>query len=553
MSGNQSLTQHCSLHNEENDHDNDHEKTYVTINADSFNEKDFDNFLNCLDTLRESENERKKSKKVIKNYCVQVPYIDNSLVIHDEDSPGDDFDRTCDEMKNNISQMFSYFEEDVHLNYDDYDKLNEKVPSPRKESIAKIVKKPKQNLSESFREKFIRNRRKIKEMGEAGEAVDTKPIIRGAVKKWNAPITPNNSLNKNQVDKIMNEFNRVKINYYSKENYVEFTDIDYFYCDTSDIESIRSDRVGKLKRNVMSKFEEKEEDDDDRKSRDIEVVPKNSVRDKINMFTKMDVLIQPCDEILQKTFSAPSSLKMLQNKQKKEPSIQMKSIMKNTSAANKNQNKCFIKDINNSLLHQAEIDEDPAVEKQDEAPLSQENRCTMSLLYKIASYAHLNDIDLLMTLERIVNQFDQSLLHTIDALMSDDAFTLVGNRMRHLNVETRPSIEQFNEMFVGEKIDMIMENFDLQRIEADMIQLQFHVKVVNRSKWTKDSVYINVIFMAQYETDSCMVPPVGCALPENTFFVYFKTLFKVLKGIGRVYRRSCLINSVNHRLMNNSN
>lgn len=552
MSGNQSLTQHCSLHNEENDHDNDHEKTYVTINADSFNEKDFDNFLNCLDTLRESENERKKSKKVIKNYCVQVPYIDNSLVIHDEDSPGDDFDRTCDEMKNNISQMFSYFEEDVHLNYDDYDKLNEKVPSPRKESIAKIVKKPKQNLSESFREKFIRNRRKIKEMGEA-QAVDTKPIIRGAVKKWNAPITPNNSLNKNQVDKIMNEFNRVKINYYSKENYVEFTDIDYFYCDTSDIESIRSDRVGKLKRNVMSKFEEKEEDDDDRKSRDIEVVPKNSVRDKINMFTKMDVLIQPCDEVLQKTFSAPSSLKMLQNKQKKEPSIQMKSIMKNTSAANKNQNKCFIKDINNSLLHQAEIDEDPAVEKQDEAPLSQENRCTMSLLYKIASYAHLNDIDLLMTLERIVNQFDQSLLHTIDALMSDDAFTLVGNRMRHLNVETRPSIEQFNEMFVGEKIDMIMENFDLQRIEADMIQLQFHVKVVNRSKWTKDSVYINVIFMAQYETDSCMVPPVGCALPENTFFVYFKTLFKVLKGIGRVYRRSCLIYSVNHRLMNNSN
>lgn len=222
----------------------------------------------------------------------------------------------------------------------------------------------------------------------------------------------------------------------------------------------------------------------------------------------------------------------------------MKSIMKNTSAANKNQNKCFIKDINNSLLNQLEMEEAIDAESQDADHLLQESRCSMSLLNKIASYAQLNDVDLLMKLERIVNQFDQSLLHTIDALMSDDAFTLVGNRMRRLNVETRPSIECFNEMFAGDKIDLIMENFDLQRIEADMIQLQFHVKVVNRSKWTKDSVDINVIFMAQYETDSCIVPPVGSAVTPNTFFIYFNSLFEVLKGARRVVEVVLLIHSI---------
>lgn len=538
MSGNQSLIENHSFYDDENDH----EKTYVTINADSFNEKDFGNFLDCLDTLRASEKKRKGSKKVIKNYCVQVPYIDNSIVLADEDLPVDDFDKTCDEMKSNISQMFSYFEEDVHLNYDDYDKSgNEQKLSPNKGSVD--AKKPDQNLRESFREKFLRNRNKIKEMGEA-EAVDTKPIIRGVVKKWNAPSTPNSSLNKNQVDKIMNEFNRVKINYYSKDNYVEFRpDIDYFYCDSSDIESVRSEKLGKLKQNVLSKFEEKENDDDvSRKSEDLDVVPKNSVRDKIDMFTKLGLVIQPCGELLQKSISAPSSLKSLQDTQKRRLTSQVDSLMKNTSAANKNQNKCFIKDINNSLHNRTEMEDGL---KANEELTMEENRYTQSLLHKIASYAQLNDIDLLLKLERIVNQFEQSLLHTLDALMSDDAFILIGNRMRHLNVETSPSIERFEETFVGDKIDVIMESFDLRRIEADMIQLQFHVKIVNRSNWTKDSAYINVIFMAQYETESTSIVPVGSAVPKNNFYIYFKSLFEVLKGIAM--SNGCLIRSSNHQ------
>lgn len=539
------------------DEENDHEKTYVTVHADSFNEKDFNNFLNCLDTIRESDKKRRSVKKVIKNYCVQVPYIDNSIMKDDDDKAdvGDDFERTCDEMKSNISQMFSYFDEDVHLNYDDDDKLNcdEKRSPDVRNNQAVIVKSAPliskhQNPSESFREKFLRNRQKIKEMGEARD-VDSKPIIRGVIKKPNAPSTPNNSLNKNQVDKIMNEFNRVKINYYSKDNYVEFTDIDYFYCD-SDLESMRSEKIEKLKQKVLSSFDSQELDDTQRKSQKAgtEVVPKNSVRDKISMFTKLDTIIQPCSEgALMKSSSAPSSMSMKGFKkeneklQKRAPTVHMKNIIKNTSAANKNQNKCFIKDINNSLLDQVKRDDElikkPAqIQDGDESSATENSRRSRArkLLAKINSYAQLNDVNLLMKLERIVNHFDMSLLHTIDGLMSDDAFTLVGNRMRHLNVETRPSIEQFNETFDGENIESAMDNIELSVIETNKIQLQMQVTVVNRATKEKDYVDINVIFMAQYETDGCRVPaPTSTTttrVASKTFFIYFTSLFEVLNG-----------------------
>ena len=529
--------------------ENAHEKTYVTVNADSFSEKDFENFLNCLDTIRESEKKNRSVKKVIKNYCVQVPYIDNSIMKDDDDGSGDDFRTTCDEMKSNISQMFSYFDEDVHL---DYDKLScdEKRSPPVKNNQATIVSSQvKQNPSESFREKFLRNRQKIKdEMGEARE-VDTKPIIRGVIKKRNAPSTPNSSLNKNQVDKIMNEFNRVKINYYSKENYVEFTNIDYFYCDSSDKDSMRSEKIGKSRSEVLSKYKTPEVD---RKLtlKGTEIVPKNSVRDKINMFSKLDMFTEPCDGALVKSSSAPISFAKNQFKlvneqvQRITPTTRMKNIIKNTSAGNKNQNKCFISDINNSLLNQVKKDEEsnwkPA-EFQDggrkSTSMSIEKKVnvhqvkTKGLLSKIVSYTQLNDVKLLMKLEQIVNKFDMSLLHTIDGLMIDDAFTLVGNRMRHLNVETCPSIERFNEMFDGELIDTAMDNIELSAVDTNKIQLQIQVTVDNQATMEKTSVKINVIFMAQYETGSCRVPPT-CSndINENIFFIYFTSLFEVLKG-----------------------
>lgn len=487
------------------DDDNDHEKTYVTVNADSFNEKDFNNLLNCLDKIHESENRRRTDGKVIKNYCVQVPYVDHSIVVKDEnESPGDDFDRTCDEMRSNISQMFSYFDEDVRLNYDDCDKSVD----GRRLLDHQVTNDTSPPRSESFREKFLRNRRKIKEMTEP-RIVDTKPIIRGVIKKPHAPVTRNNSLNKNQIDKIMNEFNRVKINYYSKDNYVEFTNIDYFYCD-SDLESTRSETVGRLKRNVLSKFEPQ---DVDRKSptSDVEVVPKNSVRDKIDLFTRLDVVIQPYDGTLQKSSTAPARMTSRQNNE----CASTRNIIKNSSATNKNQNKCFIKDINNSLLCQQ-------VENDDEN----------QLLDKIVSYAHLNDIDRLIQLERIVNKFDMSLLHTIDGLMSDDAFTLVGNRMRHLNVETRPSIERFNEMFDDEKIDARMARVGLSVVDGDKTQLQMQVEVVERATTKTDCVEINVIFMAQYASDSCVIePPMGGDESKNQFFIYFTSLFEVQREL----------------------
>jgi hypothetical protein len=524
--------------------ENEHEKTYVTVHADSFNEKDFNNLLNCLDTIRESEKKRKKDVKVIKNYCVQVPYIDNSIVMKDDDDDddmqGDELDRTCNEMKSNISQMFSYFDEDVRLDFDDYDKVD-KAPSKRRISnslnvtaptFSSNAKSPKK--SENFREKFLRNQKKIKEMSEAAAAkraaIDTRPIIRGVIKKPNAPCTPNNSLNKNQVDKIMNEFNRVKINYYSKENYVEFTNIDYFYCD-SDMESIRSEKIGKLKQNVISKFESPEKEKNGRNSPsavgDTVVVPKNSVRDKIDMFSKLDIIFKPCNGgELRKASTAPiimTTKKENEKLQRSTPSGQMKNIIKNTSGANKNQNKCFIKDINNSLLDQVKKDDSLKQDGNDES--------LQDVLDKIVSCTHLNDVKLLMELERIVNKFDMSLLRTIEGLLNDDAFTLVGNRMRHLNVETRPSLERFNETFDGEKIDMAMENVELSDIEANKIQLQMQVNVANLATMDeKKSVKINVIFMAQYETDECLVPATSEGVATNEFFIFFTSCFEVHNG-----------------------
>lgn len=530
MKGNRSNLEDYSFYDD--DEDNDHEKTYVTVHADSFNEKDFNNFLNCLDQIHESENKRRNDGKVIKNYCVQVPYIDHSVVKDDDDLPSDGFDKTCNEMKNNISQMFSYFDEDVQLNYDDYDKLScdEKRLSDVRSHPAGIASNS--NSPENFREKFLRNRRKIKELGEAS-LVGTKPIIRGVIKKPNAPTTPNNSLNKNQVDKIMNEFNRVKINYYSKENYVEFTDIDYFYCD-SDMESIRSEKVGKLREKVLSKFESQDVDDIGRKSpsSDTEIVPKNSVRDKIDMFSKLDVVILPCDGTLRKTSSVPIGFaKQHEKLQRAAPTGHMKHIIKNTSAANKNQNKCFIRDINNSLRYQVEKNDEAAENKNGDgqsSSMESDTNCQADLLHKIVSYAQLSDATLLLRLERIVNKFGMSLLHAIDGLMNDDAFTLFGSRMRHLNIETRPSIEQFNETFDGTKIDTTLQNMELSVVEASQIQLQMQVNVVNRATMETSDLKINVIFMAQYETDSFMVPMIGAVVEKDSFFIYFTSLFEVL-------------------------
>ena len=517
------------------DEENYNNKTFVTVNADSFSEKDFNSLLNCLDTIRESENKRRKSKKVIKNYCVQVPYIDNSILKDEDDNIlCDDFDKTCDEMKKNISQMFSYFDEDVHLDYDGYDKhKNDILKNERAISVESCRKQ--QNPSDNFREKFLRNHRKIKELGETKHS-DTKPIIRGVIKKPNAPRTPNTSLNKNQVDKIMNEFNRVKINYYSKENFVEFTNIDYFYCD-SDLESIRSEKVGKIRQNVLSKFEPPEADDNDKKSpsKDIEVVPKNSVRDKINMFSKLDKLFEQCDRPnFYKSLSAPRinnvTKKQQETFQRKAPTGQLNSF-KNSAAANKNQNKCYIKDVNNSLRYDVKNgDELDSIEMRQEnsSPSSSSSKGEqMRILEKLVSNTDLNDIDLLIKLELVVNKFGMSLLHTFDGLMKDEAFTLVGKSMIHLNVETCPSIEQFNKTFDGNKINTNMENIKLSVIETNKIQLQFQVTVNNVATGEKDSVNINVIFMAQYESDG-MVPDRNTTVDSKTFFIYFTSLFEVL-------------------------
>lgn len=464
---------------DEDEINNEHEKTFVTVHVDSFNEQDFTNFLNCLDTIRESNKKRKSREKVIKNYCVQVPYIDNSIRIDDEDdendfnaineAENDKFEKKCDEMKHNISQMFSYFDEDVQLNLDEID-------GPK-----------------------------------VCHELESRPVIRGVVKKRIA--TSPSVLNKNQVDKLMNEFNRVKINYYSKDNKVEFTNIDYFYCE-SDLESIKNEKVGRLDRKVFQKFQTQTSDKEKLKN-DTEIVPKNAVRDKISMFSKMDIPYKAASGgggILTKSISEPitkSSPQLTETER-----MQRNAMIKNTACANKNKNKCYIKDINSSLSEEQNLPE-----------------LYTKLLARIIKEGKLlsNCAEMLMDLEYIVNKFGMSLLLTLNGLLSDNAFSLGGQQMTHLALNIHPSLEKFNETFDSNQIDECnMKNVQLSVVDVNQIQLQMHVTFVNRVTNLLNDLRLNIIFMAQYDNSSdgvLMSSPSEAT--ENSFFIYFTSFFEV--------------------------
>lgn len=507
LNGNQSFNGSYYDYNDDEsngDNNNELEKTFVTVHVDSFNEHDFTNFLNCLDTFRESNKKRKNQEKVIKNYCVQVPYIDNSLRLANDDDdvdgelgnvnisnintnePDDDkFEKKCDEMKQNISQMFSYFDEDVQLNFDD-----------------EIDQVPKTITTTTA----IKNKRKTPE---------TYPVIRGVVRKRNVPPScPSpNILKKNQVDKLMNEFNRVKINYYSKDNYVEFTNVDYFYCD-SDIESMQNEKVGKLNHQIFNKFQKPGEDDSElkRKLADVEIVPKNSVRDKISMFSKLDLPLKNNSMMmLTKCNSEPLKLPSQEKAQ-----IQRNAMIRNTACANKNQNKCFIKDINNSLI-------------KDEKNLPD---CHRELLTRIVREGKLVDncSALLMSLEHIVNRFGMSLLFTLNGLLNDNVFSLGGHEMTQLALTTRPSLKKFNQTFDNRKIDeCTMKNVELSVVDVNQIQLQMHISFINVQTKIERDMKLNVIFMAQYNLNQTPSPFVNDAT-EDSYFIYFTSLFEVKKS-----------------------
>lgn len=492
LSGNQSFN--GSFYDYDNSDDeginNEHEKTFVTVHVDSFSEQDFTNFLNCLDTLRESNKKRKNREKVIKNYCVQVPYIDNSMIPdeHEDEfvdfngtvneADNDKFEKKCNEMKHNISQMFTYFDEDVQLNLDEIDEI--KTP--------KISRK-----------------------------IESRPVIRGVVKKRNAPCPSPSILNKNQVDKLMNEFNRVKINYYSKDNKVEFTNIDYFYCE-SDLESLQNEKVGKLDCSILEKFQSQDEIDGDKRKlkNDTEIVPKNAVRDKISMFSKMDLPYKASRVgLLTKSLSAPITMSSSPQSNKMEK-MQRNAMIKNTACANKNKNKCYIKDINNSLSDEQNLPE-----------------LYGKLLARIINEGKLlsNCTEMLVSLERIVNKFGMSLLFTLNGLLSDNAFSLGGREMTHLALNIHPSLEKFNETFDTNKIDECnMKNVELSVIDVNQIQLQMHVDFINRQTKVLNEVRLNIIFMAQYDNSldgDLMSSPSDAT--ENSFFIYFTSFFEVTR------------------------
>ena len=478
LSSNQSFNGSFYDYDEDNDN-NEHESTFVTVHVDSFSEKDFTNFLNCLDTIRESSKKRKKREKVIKNYCMQVPYVDNSqnndFETEENDADDDKFERKCDEMKHNISQMFSYFDEDVQLNLDEIDEI--KTPN-------------------------------------ACRKIESRPIIRGVVKKRNAPCPSPNILNKNQVDKLMNEFNRVKINYYSKENYVEFTNIDYFYNCESDLESLQSEKVGKLDHRILQKFQPQDEMDDDKcKLRnDTEIVPKNVVRDKISMFSKMDLpyksAYRSASGMLTKTLSAPATVST--NKPTQAGKMKRNAILRNSSCVNKNKNKCFIKDINSSLS--------------DEQNLPELYGKLLSRIIKDGKLPS-NSSEMLLNLEQIINKFGMSLLFTLNGLLSDNVFSLGGREMTRLALTVQPSLAKFNETFLSQQIEECnMENMELCVIDVNQIQLQMKISFVNKLTKVLTNAQFNVIFMAQYGDN--LVPTTSDAT-ENSFYVHFTSFFEV--------------------------
>lgn len=650
--------------NKRGNEDNDHEKTYYTVNSESFNDKDFHEFLNCLDNIRETTLKRRTNDRVIKNYCVQIPYIDNSIQLNESDELIDQkVDEKCDEMRNNISQMFSYFDEEIDL--DLMDDKEEEIAKPLllENSPIKIItskelnkfdhnSQMKSNVSkveenfdteqmddsyDDFRAKFVKNRSIIEQFQIP--FVDTKPVIKGFIKKPNVR-TPsqsiNNSLNKNQVDKIMNEFNRVKINYYSKDNFVEFTNIDYFYThtesDISTFSSVVSD-LSKLETSIlptvpptivvnrMQQFDQ-----------EAPCIPKNCVKDKINLFSKMDMIIKPISN-KNNMMPIPMSKNYLP---KDSPVVKEKVQMKpnmNISCVNKNQNKCFIKDINNSLLHETEkspnddlkvsevpekhlnteesfndefksskvpekhlnpeksikdelkVPQDPekhliteesfneefkvpkvpekylntekSLKDEFKVPKVPEKYLTLPLdtpknvlfeqqksyetLEHILDCVPLTDTVLLLNLEQIVNQFNVSLLHTINGLIHDQAFALQTSesKIAKISIQTQPSIDKFNEQFLNESHDGVsndqLEFIDLRVIQSNAIQLQIHIKPISCVTNLMKLMQINVIFKAKFlptdtKTNELIVENAN-EVPEGTdndvFFIYFTSFFEV--------------------------
>lgn len=598
-------------------------KTSYEVHASSFSEQDFGELINCMEQIRKSYKKKRGRRSAIRNYCVQVPTVDNSQTrdsFHEQLAT--QVDEKCEAIRSNISQMFSYFEEDVHIELDDdeqefrvggratsgaseyvdFKELNNlnnenvgksndlcereyrkfqkfhgtkiSVNSSKHESL----KEPATETYEDFHQKFIRNRSKIKEFQEASI---NKPIIREMLKKPTItqsvlqPPAPT-ALNKNQVDKIMNEFNRVKINYYSKDNYVEFTDIDYFYAE-SDSEN-KDEKLGRLDKAAFSKFQ----------PRNTEImvnhvlIPhvKNSVKDKIEMFSKLDVLLLPADK------------KSLANKPVVEKNEKISN--KNMSNVSKNQNKCFIKDINESLMNEVPKSQPTVIEQFERPPqipprrpiiknevigkkkatksfdklnlsfpiyvkasagqsstkikkcqsiklLNKENPINITariraMLYlnTILSYVKLNNIPLMLSLEKIIGRFNVSIMQTIIRLIRDDAFTLKNcptSLIRCLFVHCSPSIAQFSNILSSNSLQL--EFIDLKTINSH-ITLQLHIKDVKNVKNIQDDdIKINVIFMAKYQkTNVWGEIAYDCDVQEGvsdkkTLYIYFTSFFEV--------------------------
>jgi hypothetical protein len=218
-------------------------------------------------------------------------------------------------------------------------------------------------------------------------------------------------------------------------------------------------------------------------------VPRNSVRDKIDMFSRMDMP-------LVKSTSEPIGMSRMPHQ------ATSAATLRNTSSVHKNQNKCYIKDINASLNL-------PEFRSQ--------------LMKEIVVKGRLENPMTLMQLEKIVNKFGMSLLITVNRLFMDNAFTLGGREMAHLRLHTVPSVAKFNETF--EEIDECkMNNVQVSVIDACKIQLQMHTSFVNRATAVSSCATINVIFMAQcgdLGTTPCD------ATTENSFFIYFTSVFEV--------------------------
>jgi hypothetical protein len=202
-----------------------------------------------------------------------------------------------------------------------------------------------------------------------------------------------------------------------------------------------------------------------------------------------------------------------------------KIVNKNITSQSKNLNKCFIKDINESLLG---VLDKSFIEDETLWPLSSTWNGESELLTSILSYVEESDANLLMNLEEITNRFQMSLVQIINSLMRDDAFILKdsGNStISKLKIETWPSIEFFNQTYLSDPHQQFdVDSIDLAAIDPN-VTMQLNLRRTDKRTNSVDYMQIDVMFAAKYLNDARYSDE--SVKEKETFSIFITSFFEV--------------------------